>query len=311
MARLACLVAGAALLTGCVDARDAAPAPTRAPSAALHVELIDERLTVRARDVSVGELVDEIARRHGLVVISREPLDERVSLELERLALPEALGRILRHYSFALQAAQAPGGSRNGAEAAEGKLWVFSRAPVETRASLEARFTDRIEASDALDAEELIARSSLALGDHDARARLSAVSTLAEVGDQHAVAPLTAAALSDGEPSVREEAAYALGAIGGQMSIDVLEQALIDPDGDVRGAAIDAFTQIGGDASARALAVALTDRDASLRADAVDALGEIGGETAIGLLRRALQDERSAIRDAAAEYLAELSSEAR
>ncbi len=312
-ARLACLVTCAALLLGCVDAQDTVtgmrPAIRASPDN-LRVATSDGLVTVQARDVSVWALLEEVARQSRLIVVSHDPLDERVTLDFQRLPLPEALDRILRDQSFALEELQRLTGAGDRRDARPRRLWVFSKGPAGDHASADTTAADDVEDLDALDADGLTGPLSLALADDDTNVRLDAVSALAAVGSDQAAATLAAVALSDGDSSVREEAVYALGEIGGEIGIQVLAQALIDPDDDVREAAVEAFANIGGDESALALAVALNDGDDSVRAGAVDALGEIGGETAIRLLRQASLDEESSIGESAAELLAELSAAA-
>lgn len=326
-ARLACLVAGLTVLVGFVEAQDTlegVQAKTHASPGYLHVEIADDIVTVKARDVSVKDLLVAVARRSGLVLVLHDPLDERVTLELHRLHLPEAMRRILRDQSFALQYVQPLYSAGNSSDAHPSKLWVFSKGAGDNHASSDVtpaieelqldsingkagRGQDAVEGLAALDADERIARLGPALADGDANVRLEAVSALANAGSDQAAAAL-ATALSDGDSSVREETVDALGDIGGKTAIQALVQALMDPDNEVREAAVEAFANIGGDESAVALAVALNDKDASLRAKAVDALGEIGGETAVSLLQQALADEERSIRETAAGFLAELSS---
>ncbi len=284
------------------------PTPQVAPS---HLEVTSEGeyVTVRAHGASVRAIVQEIARQRGLVVVSREPLDQRVTLDIRRLPLSEALGRILRDESFLLAAIYEPPGARQSPTVTR-KLWVFSReSGADGRASADVSLGDVLARPDSLhvDADELADSLSLAFGDSDANVRADAVSALGSTRGDPAAAALASAALSDAAPSVREEAAYALGEIGGETSLRALEQALADPEHDVREAAIGALASIGGDQSALALAVVLNDQDASLRAEAVDALGEIGGDTAIRLLQRVSADEESYIRESAVELLADLS----
>lgn len=158
--------------------------------------------------------------------------------------------------------------------------------------------------------DDLIARPSVDRMSVDrtagAPARLEAIFELADAAGDQAVPTLAAAALSDGSPTVRQEAVYVLGEIGGETGMQALEQALLDRDVGVREAAVEALVDRGGERAALALAVALRDRNASLRAEAVEALGEIGGEAAIRLLRQACADEVAAVREAAADLLAEL-----
>jgi HEAT repeat protein len=313
--RLACLVAALTQSVSRVEAQDALAMRARnhASSGYLHVQIADNIVTVEARDVTVEALLREIARQSGLAVLLHDPLDERVTLELQGLPLSEAIRRILRDQSFALRYVGSPQSAENPNGEQPDMLWVFSKRPRDDHASLITRNARRAQGPDdslgTPDADEGVVPLSLALADDDVKVRLKAVSALIDIGGEQAAAALAAVTLSDKDASVREEAVYGLGEIGGETGMQVLEQALMDPDGRVREAAVEAFTDIGGSESARALAVALNNQDASLRAEAVDALGEIGGETAIRVLRQALADEQSFIREAAAEFLAELASQ--
>ncbi len=304
-ALLASFVTCAALL-GCVDAPDPLTAVQPTPHASggyFEVATEDEFVTVKARDVSVRAVLQEVARQSDCAIVSHEPLDERVTLDFQRLPLPEALARILRDQSFVLRAS-------TGSPSDHRKLWVLSKGLGGEYVSHLVPPAVYFEDLDALRTEESMGSLSLALADADANVRVDAVSTLADARGDESAAGLAAAALSDGVSSVREEAVYALGEIGGAIALRALKQALLDPDDDVREAAIEAFANLGGDESAMALAVALIDSDVSVRAAAVDALGEMGGATANRLLRQALVDEESSIRESAAELLAKPSAAA-
>ena len=140
---------------------------------------------------------------------------------------------------------------------------------------------DEARDPNSLASDEVSGSVIVALAASDANTRADAVSALGSARDNPQAAALAYAALSDADPAVREEAAYALGEIGGEMSLRALEQALHDPEQDVKRAAIEAVASIGGDQAALALAPVLDDPDASLRAAAVDALGEIKGQAAL------------------------------
>ena len=260
----------------------------------IYVEFADDSVTIKARDVTVDDLLKEIAEQSGLMLILHDPIDEPVTVDIQQLSLTKAISRILRNQNFALQYTGA---------SFTGRLWVFSKgsrnAPGYGRGARH---------SAALTVDETIASLSLALANNDAQVRLEAVSGLTDIGNDQAAAVL-AGALTDSDPRVREEAIYALGEIGGENAVPAIEQAFMDAEDDVRQAAIAALSDIGGDESARALAVALYDVNTSLREDAVYALGDIGGGTAIGLLQQALMDQEIAVRETAGEILAELSNQ--
>ncbi len=298
----------------------------------LNVEMSDDLVTLTAHNVGVRDVLDEIARQSDLIVVSHGPLHGRLTLELERLSLSEALRRILRGQSYLLHQAQPATGTRITNHEHRTTLWVFSdgaavepgqgqaagRSSLDTASAIEALQAqllsddlrvrqEAIKGLRRLKVDEVIAPLSYALADKDKSVRVKAIYALADIGGDNAVAAITAGA-ADENPWVRAETAYALGMLGGGAAIQVLKHALHDADSDVRESAIEAFTDIGGEQSAGALAVALQDADASLRVEAVEALADIGGETAMRLLDQALEDQDNAVRKAANEALTELLS---
>lgn len=247
-------------------------AEVRPSHSAPFVRFADERLTVKVQDITLRELLQEIARESGLTLVLLSALPDRMTVEFHRLPLEQALRRLLRHRNFALEYGQTAKGSKSAGP----RLWVFANGegeyPVQTPLI-----------------EETKTRSS-----------------------QPGVAPdsgIVQAALQSPDPDEREDAVDALGESGRPDAIASLSLALADENADVRDAAIDALADIGGDEAAEALAVALQDEDATLREDAVEALSEIGGETAIRLLEQALQDNDKFVQDAAAELLARMRNE--
>jgi len=299
----------------------------------LNVEMSDDLVTLKAHNVGVRDVLDEIARQSDLIVVSHAPLHGRLTLELERLPLFEALRRIMRGQSYLLHQAQAVAGARIVNHERQSTLWVFSDGSAndpgyteaanhfvwETTSAIEMLQSqlmsddvrvrqDAIKGLRRLKVNEVIAPLSYALLDEDKKVRVKAIYALADIGGDNAVAALAAAA-GDENAWVRAETAYALGMLGGDTAIQVLKHTLHDPDSDVRETTIEAFTDIGGGQSARALAVALQDTDASLRVEAIEALADIGGETAMRLLDQALEDQDNSVRQAANEALVELLSQ--
>ena len=299
----------------------------------LNVEMSDHLVTLTAHNVGVRDVLDEIARQSDLIVVSHAPLRGRLTLELERLPLFEALRRIMRDESYLLHQAQAATGARIANHERRSTLWVFSNESAhnpdyteaanhfvwETTSAIEMLQSqlmsddvrvrqDAIKGLRRLKANEVIAPLSYALVDEDKKVRIKAIYALADIGGDDAVAAMAAGA-GDENAWVRAETAYAMGMVGGDTAIQVLKHALHDADSGVRESAIEAFQDIGGGQSARALAVALQDADASLRVEAIEALADIGGETAMRLLDQALEDQDNGVRQAANEALAELLSQ--
>ena len=291
-----CLVASLTLLGGSVESADIhEPHQTASaePLRDLRVQSGDGQVSVSARDMPLGEILDEIAHQNGFIVSSQQPLDERITLELHRLPLRAAMTRLLRDRSFILQVAQSSGAR----EAPVGKLWTFSQAPARTGVDWSV---------EPLDADQAIAHAKLDLADPDVRVRLSGVAALSELDTDRTLSMLSATAVNDRHSAVRQEAVFALSEAR-KLDMQTLTLALADSDAKVREATIEALAQVGGEESAQALAAAIDDEDASLRQEAVDALGEIGGPTATKLLQQALQDPDSNVRESAADYLTEWS----
>ncbi|MCH9026205.1 MAG: HEAT repeat domain-containing protein [Proteobacteria bacterium] len=299
----------------------------------LQVDVSGDLVTLTAHNAGVRDVLDEIARQSDLIVVSHDPLAHRLTLDIERLPLSEALNRIMRGQSYLLYQAQAATGARNANHERRSTLWVFSGRsagdPDHTQAAvrfssdpasaikvLQAELTsddihvrqEAIKGLRRLKADEAIAPLRFALADEDKKVRVKAIYALAYIGGDNAGAAL-ATASGDENAWVRAETAYALGVVGGEFAIEVLKHALQDADSDVRRSAIEALTEIGGGQSARALAIAVQDADVSLRVEAVEALADIGGEKAIRLLNQALDDQDNAVRKAANEVLTELLSE--
>ncbi len=299
----------------------------------LNVEMSDDLVTLKAHNVSVRDVLDEIADQSDLIVVSHAPLHGRLTLELERLPLFEALRRIMRGQSYLLHQAQEATGARIANHERQSTLWVFSDGAANDPGYTEAASHSVRETTSAIEmlqsqlmsddirvrqeaikglrrlkVNEAIAPLSYALADEDKKVRVKAIYALADIGGDNAVAALAAGA-DDENAWVRAETAYALGTLGGDTAIQVLKHALQDANTDVRETAIEAFQDIGGGQSARALAVALQDTDATLRVEAIEALADIGGETAMRLLDQALEDQDNGVRQAANEALAELLSQ--
>ncbi|MEL4896024.1 HEAT repeat domain-containing protein [Crocosphaera sp. Alani8] len=85
-------------------------------------------------------------------------------------------------------------------------------------------------------------------------------------------------------PRYTRRAAEALGKIGSEKAIEVLERALNDSDGLVRGQALSALRKIAPDKAIESLENALNDSDQYVVEQAVYALEEIGSETTMKCL---------------------------
>lgn len=318
LASLLIVAGGVSAQQSLVDGADAAPGT-------VYVELQGDLVTLRAHDAPLRDILAGIARQGNLSIESLSPLQKRISVEFEKLPLPQALVRIMRGESYLLHRTRTGPDERSASHASTDTLWVFADESGDrtgfsfTSASMAIESLRTQLASDdvrtrleaikrlrKLKIDEAVEPLGAALSDEERAIRVKAIYALADIGGEDAVAVL-ATALSDDNPWVRSETAYALGAIGDDSAIPILKHALYDADSRVRTAAISAFTEIGGAHLADALTIALQDTDPAVRVEAVESIWNIGGETAMLLLNKALQDSDDAVREAAREGLAMLS----
>ncbi len=237
--------------------------PWTSPSGRL-VRFADDLLTVKVRDASVEELVEEIARQSGLNIVWYGAISERITLNFERLALEQALARILRHHSFAL------------ASARPGKLWIIPKgaegSPPQTAAANESEQEDFLQ-DESIDLTLLIA----ALRSEDSWEREEAVEALGEIGGPES-AQFLGGALRDEDEDVRQAAIAALAQIGGDRAAQVLGVALEDEDEWFREEALEALGEIGGNSAIRLLEQALSDEYEGVRDTAEELLEELREE---------------------------------
>jgi HEAT repeat protein len=124
-------------------------------------------------------------------------------------------------------------------------------------------------------------------------------------------------ALKDADVDVRQQSAFSLGVIHGdlQATVPALVEALRDTYADVRESAAKGLGLLGPDAQTAvpALIEALKDRDEAVAAEAANALGNIGvqPQLAVPALTKALKNDRSDVVRAAAHALIKYGREGR
>ena len=108
------------------DMSGSIPAAAHSPPYQLQAVIEGDLVTLEARSVPVEAVLSELARQSNLEIRAYGPIAEPISIELERVPLPEALHRILRNCDYALQ--------YNSNDATEGSptdkphrtLWIYS-----------------------------------------------------------------------------------------------------------------------------------------------------------------------------------------
>jgi HEAT repeat protein len=109
--------------------------------------------------------------------------------------------------------------------------------------------------------------------------------------DSAAVRALTGA-LRDEDRGIREQAAFALGALGAHGSLRDLAGALADPEPTVRAAAASSIGKLKGTEQARALIAILADDSPAVRNQAVKALGSLHLKDSAPALREMFESNR-------------------
>ena len=118
LSRRASLIAGLLPLVGGVTAMDAADSSEQD----LYVEVKDDLVTLSVRDASLGHVLEAIASQTDLVVIADARLVQRITIDFERLALADAIHRIMRERSYLLYDADAN-------EQSYSMIWMFPDRP--------------------------------------------------------------------------------------------------------------------------------------------------------------------------------------
>ncbi|MGI9257215.1 MAG: HEAT repeat domain-containing protein [Gammaproteobacteria bacterium] len=254
----------------------------------LHVAFENGYLSVDARDVSLHDILEEVATQSGLALSTHGSLTERMTRSFTELELRVAIDRLLHGMSYALQYAP-------DSPSLPGRLWVMSRRDLE-------------EDGDSQYADSVSGRTRQDLLDASASQRLETVAAFAERETGAFVFEIEPA-LDDASEAVRYEAIFALGETGGDSGAALLHHLLADPDVDVRAAAIDALADAGGEISVATLATALHDPDPALRENAVYALGDIGGAHAVELLDQASTDSDEFVREAVKDVLGDMAAQ--
>ena len=123
---------------------------------------------------------------------------------------------------------------------------------------------------------------------------------LAASGSEQALF-LLVKALKDKRFNWRQSAVSALGQIGGEQSMALLEMSL--EDAGLYQDVVFALVQIGGEKALALLEKALENKDSKLRFSATVALGKIDGEKALALMEKALENKDANVRSLAASIL--------
>ncbi len=290
----------------------------------IEVDVRDALVSLNVRDARVTDVLQEIAQKVGLIVYMHDSSEERITLQVENISLPEALAKVLRDYSFALHYVNPASNLHSIYSEPVSKLWVYADnnsnttgentlsdfgpptriiRPTNEKEEIEITLEEGSLKLVQPHRSEQISELGVMLLDENKDIRLDSVAMLAEIDDAD-VLTLLASALGDEVSVVREQAVDALLTVDGADTVHLFEQAINDTDPAVRSLAISALVEIDDNESLRVLSTALGNQDPITREETIYALGDLDSDSATELIELGLKDPHPSVRLAAVETLA-------
>jgi hypothetical protein len=237
------------------------------------IQVQDGLLTLQVTGVALQEVLEEIVNQSDIEITIHGPLEKDVSEDFSGLSIEEGLKRLIRGYNHVFIYGRGTGADSQIKEviiyAAEGE-----RLDETTTTREVVPQTEESNHEKETSVESLIQ----ALHDQDPAVRGEAITLLADMQEESALAHLVRILLNDRDGEVRQSAAMALGDLADERAIGALIQALRDPDAGVRESAVDALGEIGTEEAVTRLRAVLKDEDQNVREAAANALKDLSGE---------------------------------
>jgi HEAT repeat protein len=283
------------------------------------VRWANDRLSVRASDAPLQDVVAEVARQSGLKVVGADKLQGRLTVDFAELSAVDALKALLTDVNYFVQ--QEP-------EVEKGRIGLILRvhsmarvdaaplsAPGSAKPALHVPALDAILESEAEDlADEKEEEADDPDIDAENRQYLAAAQDLVLSGAFGSAASVTALEryMQSDNPQIRLEALKAFSQRPISDSLLPLLEALEDDAIEVRRIAIDALGRASDPESLLKVGLLLEkDPDISLRYNALRILVLRADPSSTVHLRNALKDEDPTVREVATEMLAEFERLAR
>ncbi len=317
-------------ILGCIFSLSVWAANVHAVVQDLEVAFVDDRLTVKADDVSLEAVMQRIAQAAQLEITILGVSSAPVTADFQAANLEMGIRRLIRgmnsifYYDLtgagskearltAVLIMSNSGGRQKTAfrpssgdeNAVQGSGATSNLEAESQQESAPTAHMELLEDIDRLSDEALTEERALyeiaELADFEAdqERRLAAVEALGEIGDAQIKDTLIGRALEDEDSEVRAAAVEALGSISGDESTDFLVHALEDEDADVRTLAIETLASVSGKNATQFLMQVVEDEDAQVRAAAIEALGDIGDKSAADALIAALDDADEEVQESA------------
>lgn len=256
---------------------------SNAPGSAVSISIENGLLTLKLKEASLLDVLNQIVDKTGIEVEIRTELQPTISADISGVPLDKGLKRLLNNYSYiTVYGPQASGTDSSGIQ----KIVIYNRSG---------------QAGSRSDHQTLSASPKKQLPGARRKPRQPEPDpTLDELASK----------LDSKDPEIREEAVSDAAYHYEDKSLELLGKALLnDENTDVRVTAAEEIGDLENENGIRALADAVKDPSEEVREAVVEALGEIGGRNAVPALRSALNDENEDIREAAADLIEEIQEE--
>lgn len=231
------------------------------------IQTKDNLLTVKVKDMSLKEVLKEIANQIPMEIVSSLSLEEHIVADFSSLPTVKGLKLLLHDFNYSLVCEP---GKLKGREHEIIKVIILSKT-----GENQHRIVEQMTISTG---EPSLGSLFNDLHVEDPDIRKDAVVTLEGLEDAGSIDLLINALLYDEDEDVKISAAYALGSVGTEVAIDSLGKALQDKDSEVRLSAVEALGDIGGVMSIHVLEGALTNEDEDVREMAAEIIRWLKGE---------------------------------
>jgi len=271
-----------------------------------------ERLTVHALNAPLGEVIAEVARQTGILIVGQEKLAGQLSIDFADLAPQEALTKLLADVNYIVQGRagangntssplvvmiHSMGGSTLPAEAFSGPILVRELDVLMVVEANDVVDSRREEEEDDPDAVE---------DQHADKIQATALATQGAFGPKAPIDSLIKL-MSSVNNEIRLEALKAIGTRPMPDALKALIGALGDEVWEVRNRSIEILGRATDVDSLRAVGeTLLTSQDRDIRIDALRVLSLRGAPESADYLRAALKDADASIREVASLMLNEL-----
>lgn len=253
------------------------------------VEWQQERLSVKAENAPLADILREVTRQTGLKVNNAECLREKISIRFFDLPLQEGIRKLLTSMHCAISKEKP---QRGGS--------LLARSPTIEHSAMPSIKKGMKEDVSLL--EEAL------LHDPDPNTRLGSIQKL--IGNEEGrLQDILDAAAKDPDPSIRQLAYRYLYKVDKEKATGILVQDSVNPDSDIRMTAIESLSQLLGTEATEILRDATEDNDPSIKQMAFQQLAQMKDDQGIEVLRKRLFHADPEIRIMAIEAMASKGAE--